>query len=204
MVEIEEACQGKYAVWIDGNEPSKGVLYSLSMGPGMDELGISQEQREKNGLLSYADRLKMGKTELWCRLLSAQLERELMDAGAPLDEFDGFVLKPQGAEARPGTRRVIEGVEPSNERRRTTYAQTVLVGPPSHGEDAKSALRTALQKLYFQISEPSDYDYYDAFERQCRQMLKSAIPVSRYISTIMSHRTGIQTYRTLPMLEELS
>ncbi len=201
MVEIEESCQGRYAIWMDGNEPSKGVLYSLSTGPGMDELGISQEQGKKNGLLSYADRLKMGKTELWCRLLSAQLERGLMDAGAPLEEFDGFVLKPQGVKARPGIRRVIEGVEPSNERRRATYAQTILVGPPSCAEHAKNALRTALRKLCFRISEPSDYDYYDAFEKQCRQMLNSVVPISRYISTIMTHRTGIQTYRTVPRLE---
>lgn len=200
MVEIEEEYAGRYGLWMDGNETNASVVQALTMQPQMDELGISEELRAKHQLLNYRARKKMGKAKLWCSLLAAQVEQELINVGEAPEEFDGFLLKPQSAIPNSPNNLLVKGVTPTNDRRRITYAQITLLCQPSQSKAAKASLRSVIDNLDFNLSEPIDYDDYRGFEKQCRQFLRYMIEMSRDKEAYrkVSQQTGITFYKILP------
>lgn len=200
MVEIEEAYAGKRGIWVDGNEPPASAVLSLTMQPGMDELGISERPRIRCRLNDYKAKLRMNKKELWTRLLSAQLEQEILNTGVYPEQFDGFLLKPQGATGKLGTTFIVDGVDPTHQKKRITYAQTILICPSQYSDNARNALQRAMDKLYFDVSTPSDYYYYKGLERECCKFLRSMMEGCRGNEAYkqVSMRTGIQIYRIIP------
>lgn len=200
MVEIEEMYADKYGIWIDGNEPHAGTVRILTRGPRMDQLGITEELRAKHQLLDYRGKNKMRKTELWKQLLAAQVEQELINAGYDAEGFDGFMLKPQAAIEDPAYILLGRGVRPNYERRRVTYAQIVIACPPVQSDVAKNALHSVIDNLYFNLSEPTDYDDYHGFETQCRQFLRYIMEISQDKEAYkrVSRETGIRICRILP------
>jgi hypothetical protein len=167
----------------------------------MDMLGISEDLRRIHRLSDYKTKRGMSKPELWKRLLTAQIQQELIDSGASLEEFDGFLLKPQSATPSPPNELLVGGVTPTLERRRITYAQMIVCGPSSQSEAAKGALHSVIDKLYFNLSEPTDYhDDYSGFEMQCGQFLRHMMEISRDTEAYkrVSRETGIKIYRVLP------
>lgn len=200
MVEIEEEYAGKYAFWLDGNETHAGVIRTLTMRPQMDRLGIAEQLRVKHDLSDYRVRKRMSKAELWKHLLAAQVEQELTNAGVMPENFDGFLLKPQIGIPDSSKALLVQGVTPTLERRRITYAQTVIFSSPDQSKVSKYALRSAIDKLDFNISEPIDYDDYSGFEKQSRQFLHYLIEI---IQDNQAHQrirndTGITSYRIVP------
>jgi hypothetical protein len=201
MVEIEENYKDRFGVFMDGNEPPANAVEYLTMRPGMDKLGMSENLRRKHQLIDYKIKRRLGKIELWRRLLAAQLEQELINSGSIIEEFDGFLLKPQSATPNSSYPLLFKGVTPTMDRRRKiTYAQTVILCPPAQAGAAEGALRSLVDKLYFNPSVPEDYHDYAGFETECRQFLRYVLEVSQDKEAYedITCQTGIKIYRILP------
>jgi hypothetical protein len=200
MVEIEVGSGSRFGLWLDGNEPPANAVYNLTLQPRMDQLGISENLRGKHRLSDYKTKREMKKPELWKHLLSAQIEQELIDSGASLEEFDGFLLKPQLAIQSSPNALLVRGVNPTLDKRRITYAQIIVCGPSSQSEVAKGALHSVINKLYFNLSEPEDYGDYHGFEAECKQFLQYIMEISQDKEAYkdIGRRTGISIHRVLP------
>ena len=200
MVEIEQNYGDRFGIFMDGNEPPANAVNRLTLRPRMDQLGISENLRRKHQLVDNKAKRRSGKAELWRHLLAAQLEQELMNSGSAIEEFDGFLLKPQSATPNSSYPLLFKGVTPTLDRRRITYAQTAIFCPPAQSEAAKGALRSLVDKLYFNPSVPEDYHDYAGFETECRQLLRYVLEVSQDKEAYedITCQTGIKIFRILP------
>jgi len=213
MVEMEESWHGKYGAWLDGNEPSACVVQYLASKSKMEEFGIDEKMRLKYGLNDYYTKFKMKKPEIWRRFISAFIEHQITWAGSSANDFDVLYCKPEKVvPANSPYKLLAAGLTPTYERPRATYAQMAIICPDSCSKIAKLAFASISDlelggvfgrdsDVDFSISEPTDYDDYRGFEKECREFLKEAMNNYGNIEAYgkIGRKAGIRIDRILPL-----